>query len=99
MGRSRLTELKEIERAREWARRALLVDPDNLIMRYNLACAFAADLADADTALDMLEPWFAAASAYEVRRVGCDDDILPLRDHERFRHMMEQAIARTGAEI
>lgn len=94
-----LTDLGEIEQAREWARRALLVDPDNLIMRYNLACAFASDLADTDTALDVLEPWFAAATPYELKRLAFDDDVEPIRDHERFQRMMEQAITRTGAEI
>ncbi|HEV2080515.1 MAG TPA: hypothetical protein VGR19_11555 [Allosphingosinicella sp.] len=94
-----LAELGETERAREWARRALLVDPDNLIMRYNLACAFAANLADIDTALDLLESWFAAASPHEVKRIGFDEDMAPIRDHERFRQMLDLAVARTGAEI
>lgn len=90
--------LGETKRGRDWARRALLIDPDNLIMRYNLACAFASDLADADTALEVLEPWFAAATPYELKHAAIDKDLDSLRRHERFQHMLEQAIARTGAE-
>jgi adenylate cyclase len=34
---------------------ALLVDPDNMLLRYNFACALAAPLNDPEAALDMLE--------------------------------------------
>src|SRR5438552_8239900 len=33
-----LAALGEVERAKEWAERALLLDPDNLNLHYNLAC-------------------------------------------------------------
>jgi hypothetical protein len=36
--------------------RALLIDPDNLVMRYKFACALATSLGNPDAALDMLEP-------------------------------------------
>ena len=39
------------ERARDWARRAVLIDPDNMIMRYNLACDLVIQLRDFDMAL------------------------------------------------
>ncbi len=35
--------LGEGDRAKEWAERAVLIDPDNLIMRYNLACDLAVE--------------------------------------------------------
>ena len=38
-GANALMILGDTERARDWSRRALLLDPDNLIMSYNLACA------------------------------------------------------------
>lgn len=98
-GVASLGQLGEIDRAREWARRALLVDSENLIMRYNLACAFAGDLADTDAALDVLEPWFATATPYELKHLAIDRDMVPIRDHERFQHMMQEAAARTGAKV
>lgn len=33
-----LAALGEVERAKEWAGRATLLDPENLNMRYNFAC-------------------------------------------------------------
>ncbi len=39
-GVAALAALGESDRARDWMRRALLIDPDNLLMRYNFACTF-----------------------------------------------------------
>ena len=36
-----LAVLGQRERAKEWMERALLVDPDNITMRYNFVCALA----------------------------------------------------------
>ena len=55
-GVTALAALGEAERAKDWMRRALLIDPDNLLMRYNFACALATSLSDPDAALDMLGP-------------------------------------------
>ena len=55
-GVAALAALGEAERARDWMDRALLIDPDNLTMRYNFACALAAHLSDAEAALEMLGP-------------------------------------------
>ncbi len=43
-GVSALAALGEAERAREWIDRALLIDPGNMTMRYNLACALATEI-------------------------------------------------------
>jgi adenylate cyclase len=55
---SALAVLGDKERAREWMRRALLLDPDNLVMRYNAACALLRKLGEPEEALDTLEPFF-----------------------------------------
>src|SRR5262245_42709266 len=47
-----LAVLGETQRAMDWVERAVLLDPDNMNMRYNLACAIIADLGDAETELD-----------------------------------------------
>ena len=51
-----LAALGEADRATDWMRRALLIDPDNMLMRYNVACMMATWLNDPDAALGMLEP-------------------------------------------
>ena len=53
-----LAALGEAERAKEWAARALLLDPDNLNLRYNFACTLVTELHEFDAALDLLEPAF-----------------------------------------
>ena len=57
-GANALAILGEEQRAREWVDRALLLDPDNLSMRYNLACAMIVELKDADRAMELMQPYF-----------------------------------------
>ena len=47
--------LGEKEKTREWIDRALLIDPDNLNMRYNFACVLAGHLGDKEGAIKMLQ--------------------------------------------
>src|SRR5207245_2782749 len=54
--------LCETERAKEWINRALLIDPDNVHMRYNFACALARDRKGKETALELLGPVLAKTS-------------------------------------
>jgi len=83
------------ERARDCARRAMLIDPDNRDMRYNLACALSVHLKDADGALDLLGPFFAnAAEADAVTHARVDPDLDPIRDNPRFAAMIAAAEAR-----
>ena len=56
---SALAALGEAERAKDWIERALLVDPDNMNMRYNVACALSGQLeATREGALDLLSGYF-----------------------------------------
>jgi adenylate cyclase len=92
-----LAMLGEKERGREWMQRALLLDPDNLNMRYNVACALALELGSADDALDTLEPWFATvSSSTRIRHAEADPDFDSIRDHSRFRQMIAAAKQRLG---
>jgi adenylate cyclase len=86
--------LGQAERAKEWIDRALLVDPDNLIVRYNLACALTTQLNDAEAALDLLEPYFAAISLSQVNYTEVDPDLDSLRTHPRFVAMVADAKSR-----
>ena len=55
--------LGQADRAREWIDRAILIDPDNLTMRYNFACVLAAHLNDREGALKLLGRIFATAAS------------------------------------
>ena len=93
-----LAVLGEADRARDWARRALLIDPDNLQMRYNLACALSAHLGDVDGALDLLVPYFVKATVPDaVAYARIDPDLDPIRDDPRFKAMIVEAEARLAA--
>ena len=93
-----LAVLGQAERTKEWIARALLVDPDNLNMRYNFACALAAHLKDTDAALDMLETALGTMPRGLLHHVKVDPDLDTLRDHPRFKAMIEAAEMRLAAE-
>jgi adenylate cyclase len=89
-----LAALGEVERARERMDRAMLVDPDNLNMRYNFACVFVIHLPDHEAALDLLEPFFERTAQGFLNHAKVDPDFEAIRDHPRFRAMMQAAEAR-----
>ena len=87
----------EDQRARDWIDRALLLDPDNGPMRYNLACALTVGLKDFDRALDVLGPFFErVASTTHIRHLEADPDFNPLRDDPQFKQMLSDAKERLG---
>ena len=90
--------LGEEAKTREWIERALLVDPDNLNMRYNFACILAAHLNDKEAALRMLQPTFAAVSDFQIRIAETDPDFESIRDDPRFQKMIQAAKIRLGME-
>ena len=83
------------ERAKEWAKRALLLDPDNKNMRYNFACAFVR-LNEVDMALDLLEPVLAQSGIEHINWTKQDTDLDPIRDHARYKAMISAAEARVA---
>jgi adenylate cyclase len=89
-----LDALGEAERAKEWAERALLLDPDNFNLRYNFACSLVTDLHEYDAALDLLAPRFESMSIEVLNWVKTDPDLDPIRDHPRFKAMLAAAEAR-----
>ena len=86
------------ERAREWINRALLIDPDNVHMRYNFACGLAADPKEREAAIELLGPAFAAISTGLLNHARIDPDLDPLRDDPRFQAMIAASAARLAAE-
>jgi adenylate cyclase len=89
-----LTVLGEVERAKEWAERAMLLDPDNLNLRYNIACSFVADLREFDVAIDLLEPAFQKLRGEAMNWARIDPDLDLIRDHPRFKAMLAAAETR-----
>jgi adenylate cyclase len=90
---SSLCNLGEAERAKDLAKRAMLLDPDNLTMRYNFACGFA-QLGESEAALELLGPVFERDAAETVNWAKVDPDLHPVRDDPRFLAMMDKADAR-----
>ena len=89
----------EEERAREWIRRALLLDPDNLNMRYNLACTIVRQLGDIDETLDTLRPFFERMnSSTLMRHAEVDPDLDPIREDARFKEMLAAAKKRLRSQ-
>ncbi len=93
-----LAMLGERERARDWVGRALLIDPDNMNMRYNFACAFVTQLKDTDGALEMLGPVFATWNSGFLKHAKADPDLDTIRDDPRFKAMLAAAELRVAAE-
>ena len=94
---SALADLGQADRARQWANWAVLFDPDNLRLRYNLACAMAT-LRDADAAVDLLEAVVVEVSAGWIAWMGQDNSLDPIREHPRFTALMAKARARVAAD-
>ncbi len=89
-----LAVLGESERAKEWADRALLLDPDNTNLRYNFACTLISELSDVDAALDLLAPALTHMRIEVLNWVKSDPDLDSVRDNPRFKAMLASAEAR-----
>jgi adenylate cyclase len=89
-----LAVLGETERAKDWMRRALLIDPDNINMRYNFACDLATSLGDPEAALDMLRSVLERGAGGTLDGALTDPDFAALRDDPRFQALVAAAEAR-----
>jgi adenylate cyclase len=96
-GAAGLAVLAEHSRAKDWIERALLLEPDNISMRYNLACALTVDIKDYDAAIDLMKPYFErVVSATQLRHLEVDPDLDPIRNDSRFQQMLSEAKQRLG---
>ncbi|MGH8215312.1 MAG: TIR domain-containing protein [Rhodanobacteraceae bacterium] len=85
------------ERARARMNRALLIDPDNVDMRYNFACALCAYLGDGEAAMEILEPLGATITDSLLRYLKDDPDLESLHGDPRYQAMVATAEARLAA--
>jgi adenylate cyclase len=88
--------LGQLDRAREYIDRALLLDPENLYMRYNLAWPLLAYFKDKDATIEMIEAALAKAGRNLVRLAASDPNLDGLRDDPRFDAMLRSAAQRVG---
>ena len=96
-GAQALATLGEGDRAREWIERGLLLDPDNLAMRYNLGCTLTVSLHDDEAALDVLEPYFGTVNtASQIKHTEADPDFVRIREKPRFKEMLAATKKRLG---
>jgi adenylate cyclase len=96
-GVAALAALDEADRAKDWMRRALLIDPDNLLMRYNFGCTLARSLGDPEAALGMLGPVLERDTGRLVAAAPTDPNLASLRADPRFLAMVAAAEARLAA--
>jgi adenylate cyclase len=93
-----LATLGEAARAKDLIHRAMLLDPDNMNMRYNLACAVINELGDVEGGLDLLVPLYENIGTELVNWGKTDPDLDSVRDHPRFIAMAAAAEARLTAK-
>jgi adenylate cyclase len=86
-----LTVLGQRDRAKDWMDRALLIDPENVTMRYNFVCALANYLKDKEAALQILGPVLEKMGTGLITHAKIDPDLACIRDDPRFRAMIEAA--------
>jgi adenylate cyclase len=96
-GVTALIALGENERAREWAERAILLDPDNLNLIYNLGCSMV-KIGDVESALKYLERSMLKAEIQNLAWMASDNDLDAIRDDPRFREMIARAEERVAAQ-
>jgi adenylate cyclase len=92
-----LAVLGEMQRAREWIDRAILLDPDNMNMRYNFACALLLHSGEKEAAMDLMEPVISSTTETWLNHIELDPDLDALRGEPRFRAMIEAARRREPA--
>jgi adenylate cyclase len=93
-----LARLGEKERAKEWASRALIIDPDDVMDQYDLSCALA-QMHEPDQAMDALESCLRKMPPEMINWVKQDSDFIPLRGHARFQALIARGEARLAAVL
>jgi adenylate cyclase len=88
LGAVGLAALGELDRAKEWAERALVIDPEDSLTKYNVAC-FCSLMGERDRAVDLLVELLPQATRERKRWVQHDSDLDPIRSHPRFQEVIK----------
>ena len=88
LGATALAALGETDRAKEWASRALAIDPDDVLTQYNVACVYSL-LGDIESAFDLLERLLPHANHETKAWIKHDSDFDALRSHPRYQKVLE----------
>jgi adenylate cyclase len=94
-GVTALVTLGELDRAKKWGEHALLLDPTNNQLRYNLACSMCL-AGETDFGLDLLEESLKVSGRQGYIWLLTDNDFDGLREHPRFKSILAAAEARLG---
>ena len=87
LGAVALAHLGESTRAREWAARALAIDPDDILTQYNIACLYSV-LGDIDAAIEMLERLLPHANHETKAWIKHDSDFDVLHSHPYWQKVL-----------
>ncbi|MGH8672750.1 MAG: TPR end-of-group domain-containing protein [Burkholderiales bacterium] len=97
LGVAALATLGEADRANEWIARGRLLDPDNVNLQVNFACALVR-LRDIEGALKLIGAVIDASSEGSLIWIETDNDFDPLRGDPRFAAMIERTRVRLASE-
>ena len=95
-GVTALAALQEVERAKEWAARAMLLDPDNTNLQFNLACNMVS-LGEFDAAIELLAPVFTRVQRQNLIWLESDTSLDPIREDPRYQALVADAEARLAS--
>jgi adenylate cyclase len=88
LGAVGLAILGEFDRAKEWAARALAIDPDDRLAKYNVVCFYSL-VGEHERAIDLLLELLPGAAHETKRWVRHDSDLDPIRNHPRFAKVLK----------
>jgi adenylate cyclase len=96
LGAIDLAQLGEKDRAKQWALRALAIEPDDPGVQFNLSCAFAR-MSEPEQALDQLESCVPKMSPGQINWIKIVPELIPLHHHQRYQSLIARAEARLAA--
>ncbi|TDW33342.1 adenylate cyclase [Rhizobium azibense] len=88
LGALGLAALGKLDRAKEWAGRALTIDPDDRLAKYNMACFYSLE-GEHERAIGLLVELLPRATHETKRWVKYDSDLDPIRCHPHFLKVLE----------
>ncbi len=98
LGAGDLAYLGQMGRAREWAERALAIDPNDLMTQYNVVCALC-HMDECDRALELLEAYLEKVPAARINWIRRDPDLAPLYGFSRYQDLIKRGEARLALEV